>query len=143
MVVGFMVFWPLGLAMLAYILWGDRLEDFKGDWSKARNGFFGSCRKGAHMHARTGNIAFDTPRWSVMSIKNICAVTKSQRISGKPMLLASPMSYSMSRVPTLGPRARPNESWDVQSNHASAGMGDKTFSFHHQARRQAATFRGR
>ncbi|MEO3997114.1 DUF2852 domain-containing protein [Mesorhizobium sp. CAU 1732] len=59
MVVGFMVFWPLGLAMLAYILWGDRLEDYKGEWSKARNNFFGSCRKGAHMHARTGNVAFD------------------------------------------------------------------------------------
>ena len=60
MVVGFMVFWPLGLAMLAYILWGDRLEDFKGDWGKARAGFFGSCRKGRHGgFARTGNIAFD------------------------------------------------------------------------------------
>lgn len=59
MVVGFMVFWPLGLAMLAYILWGDRLEDFKGDWSKTRDNIFGSCRKGARMHARTGNIAFD------------------------------------------------------------------------------------
>ena len=59
MVVGFMVFWPLGLAMLAYILWGDRLEDFKGDWSRTRESFFGSCRKGAHMHARTGNVAFD------------------------------------------------------------------------------------
>ena len=26
MVLGFVVFWPLGLAMLAYILWGDRFE---------------------------------------------------------------------------------------------------------------------
>lgn len=59
MVIGFMVFWPLGLAMLAYILWGDRLEDYKGEWSKARENFFGSCRKGATMHARTGNVAFD------------------------------------------------------------------------------------
>ena len=59
MVVGFMVFWPLGLAMLAYIIWGDRLEDFKGDWSKARNSIFGSCKKGRTMHARTGNVAFD------------------------------------------------------------------------------------
>lgn len=59
MVVGFVVFWPLGLAMLAYIIWGDRLEDFKGDWSKARNSIFGSCKKGRTMHARTGNVAFD------------------------------------------------------------------------------------
>ena len=31
----FMIFWPLGLAMLAYILWGDRLEAFKGDLNQA------------------------------------------------------------------------------------------------------------
>ena len=59
MVVGFMVFWPLGLAMLAYILWGDRLGDFNGDWSKAREGLFGSCRKRGRGFARTGNVAFD------------------------------------------------------------------------------------
>ena len=59
MVVGFMEFWPLGLAMLAYILWGDRLDDVKGDWSKARDKFFGSCRKGPAMYGRTGNVAFD------------------------------------------------------------------------------------
>jgi len=59
MVVGFMVFWPLGLAMLAYILWGDRLDDVKGDLSKARDKFFGSCRKGPAMYGRTGNVAFD------------------------------------------------------------------------------------
>ena len=59
MVVGFMVFWPLGLAMLAYILWGDRLEDFKGDWSKAGKSMFGSCRRHRHGFPRTGNVAFD------------------------------------------------------------------------------------
>lgn len=59
MVVGFMVFWPLGLAMLAYIIWGDRLGEFKGDWTKARDTIFGSCRKGPSMYARTGNVAFD------------------------------------------------------------------------------------
>ena len=60
MVVGFVVFWPLGLAMLAYILWGDRLDEFKGDWGKAGKGLFGSCRKRGHRgFARTGNIAFD------------------------------------------------------------------------------------
>jgi hypothetical protein len=71
MVGGFIVFWPLGLAMLAYIIWGDRFEawrngggsfrdamggDFKGRWSrdcgpKAARGFTAS--------ARTGNVAFD------------------------------------------------------------------------------------
>jgi hypothetical protein len=62
MVLGFMVFWPLGLAMLAYVLWGDRLEKFKsglnrttgrfnaGKWDWGRPGGFA---------ARTGNVAFD------------------------------------------------------------------------------------
>lgn len=59
MVVGFMVFWPLGLAMLAYILWGDRLEDVKGDLSKARDKVFNSFGKGSPMYGRTGNVAFD------------------------------------------------------------------------------------
>ncbi|MEQ8296092.1 MAG: DUF2852 domain-containing protein [Nitratireductor sp.] len=63
MVLGFIVFWPLGLAMLAYILWGDRLDGFKRDVNEATDGFFASCRSrtgGRHRrHARTGNVAFD------------------------------------------------------------------------------------
>ncbi len=59
MVVGFVVFWPLGLAMLAYILWGDRLGEFNGDWSKTGKSLFGSCRKRGHGFSRTGNVAFD------------------------------------------------------------------------------------
>lgn len=60
MVIGFMVFWPLGLAMLAYILWGDRLGDFKRDWKSATDGLFASARKGGYGAApRTGNVAFD------------------------------------------------------------------------------------
>ena len=63
MVIGFMVFWPLGLAMLAYILWGDRLDGFKRDVNRATDGMFANCR-GRHggfgrNHARTGNVAFD------------------------------------------------------------------------------------
>ncbi len=65
MVIGFMIFWPLGLAMLAYILWGDRLDEFKSDVNRAtdeiRNSFSGSTRKKNHYgsHAKTGNVAFD------------------------------------------------------------------------------------
>ena len=60
MVIGFMVFWPLGLAMLAYIIWGDRLDGFKDDVNRATDGFFSSCRRGSHRgHVRTGNVAFD------------------------------------------------------------------------------------
>ncbi|MDQ6435677.1 DUF2852 domain-containing protein [Mesorhizobium sp. LHD-90] len=66
MVIGFMVFWPLGLAMLAYIIWGDRLEGFKRDANRATDGIFAGCRRGAdkahrwgHGSSRTGNVAFD------------------------------------------------------------------------------------
>ncbi|TKT82762.1 DUF2852 domain-containing protein [Aquamicrobium sp. LC103] len=60
MVIGFMVFWPLGLAMLAYIIWGDRLEGFKGDVNRATDGFFAGCRKASGRgFAQTGNVAFD------------------------------------------------------------------------------------
>jgi hypothetical protein len=60
MVIGFMVFWPLGLAMLAYILWGDRLDGFKRDVNRATDGMFAGCRRHNHGYrARTGNVAFD------------------------------------------------------------------------------------
>ena len=70
MVLGFVVFWPLGLAMLAYIIWGDRLDGFKRDVNRATDGIFAGCRKGADkaqrwghaprgMGGRTGNVAFD------------------------------------------------------------------------------------
>ncbi|MBZ9735283.1 DUF2852 domain-containing protein [Mesorhizobium sp. CA18] len=66
MVIGFMVFWPLGFAMLAYIIWGDRLEGFKRDVNRATDGIFAGCRRRSekaarwgHGSARTGNVAFD------------------------------------------------------------------------------------
>lgn len=62
MVLGFMIFWPLGLAMLAYILWGERLDGFKRDVNKATDEFatqFRGCRRGPRASARTGNVAFD------------------------------------------------------------------------------------
>ena len=62
MVIGFMVFWPLGLAMLAYIIWGDRLDGFKRDWKGAKGSMFAGCGRHArrsHGFARSGNVAFD------------------------------------------------------------------------------------
>ena len=63
MVIGFMIFWPLGLIMLAYILWGERVPEirrhFAGmrrDWSRD----WGGC--GPRGHARSGNSAFDDYR---------------------------------------------------------------------------------
>jgi hypothetical protein len=54
MVLGFIVFWPLGLAMLAYILFGDRLHAFKREANEKMDGFYKSCRRGG-WHGRTGN----------------------------------------------------------------------------------------
>ena len=54
MVIGFVLFWPLGLAMLAYILWGDRFRDQ-----------FESIKRDFTRHAprsETGNVAFDEYR---------------------------------------------------------------------------------
>ena len=66
MIIGFMIFWPLGLAMLAYILWGDRLDEFKSEVNRATDRM--GCAFGRNGHkrhrdhgfnARTGNVAFD------------------------------------------------------------------------------------
>ena len=63
MVVGFMIYWPLGLAMIAYIIWGERLEAFKSDVNRSTDRFFGGLKRsgGAMPFAtpRTGNVAFD------------------------------------------------------------------------------------
>ena len=70
MVLGFVVFWPLGLAMLAYILWGDRLDGFKRDVNRATDGVFSGCRRGHYRaHARTGNVAFDD--WREAELKRL------------------------------------------------------------------------
>lgn len=74
MVMGFVIFWPLGLAMLAYILWGDRFHDMM-DGAKANM----NCASWRHSERRShrggggggfgrgprrssGNVAFDEYR---------------------------------------------------------------------------------
>ncbi|HUG62574.1 MAG TPA: DUF2852 domain-containing protein [Methylomirabilota bacterium] len=67
MVLGFIVFWPLGVAMLAYILWGDRMKDA---WNEARPNFQRAAREAGFSRpdfmradvGRTGNAAFDEYR---------------------------------------------------------------------------------
>jgi hypothetical protein len=64
MVLGFVVFWPLGLAMLGYIIFGDRLHAFKTDANATVDGMFASCRGRGNFrrhrhHGYTGNVAFD------------------------------------------------------------------------------------
>ena len=67
-VAGFMVFWPLGLAMLAYVLFGDRFEGFKRDANATVDGMFRSCRKSSSYSA-TGNVAFD--EWREKEIERL------------------------------------------------------------------------
>ncbi len=60
MVIGFVLFWPLGLTMLAYILWGDRLPDFIDDMKANFRGATQPVRDHAPFSGHsTGNAAFD------------------------------------------------------------------------------------
>jgi hypothetical protein len=60
MVAGFVIFWPLGLAMLAYILWGPQIRD---GFEEMRRQFHRQTAHGRGCHYReTGNIAFDDYR---------------------------------------------------------------------------------
>ena len=62
MVLGFVVFWPLGLAMLGYILFGDRLHQA---WDENRGSLRGAdsiragCRRSMRKMSSSGNVAFD------------------------------------------------------------------------------------
>ncbi|GAA0596903.1 DUF2852 domain-containing protein [Paenochrobactrum glaciei] len=65
MVIGFVVFWPLGLAMLAYIIWGDRLDGLKKDVNATTDNVMNAARKGfgnfdgGSVYRSSGNAAFD------------------------------------------------------------------------------------
>lgn len=69
MVLGFVIFWPLGLAMLAYIIWGEK---FGGSAEKAQHywnkgcGYMRNNHKhhgfGRHDFTSSGNAAFDDYR---------------------------------------------------------------------------------
>jgi len=60
MVLGFMVFWPLGLAMLAYILFGEKFKNFKREANRKADTAFAWCRTNSYSASgSTGNVAFD------------------------------------------------------------------------------------
>ena len=67
MIVGFAVFWPLGLAMLAWIIWGDeigaRTQELKSQF-RSFSSRAPSYRSGpaSAWNGRTGNLAFDDYR---------------------------------------------------------------------------------
>ncbi|MCX5513599.1 hypothetical protein C3941_14350 [Kaistia algarum] len=66
MVLGFVFFWPLGLAMLAYIIWGDRIPEFRRNAKSMKADFsrsFGGCgARKSWNSAPSGNAAFDDYR---------------------------------------------------------------------------------
>jgi hypothetical protein len=68
MVIGFIVAWPLGLLMLAYILWGERIPEIrrhfdsvKRDWSSDTG-----CGRRSRGTSHSGNSAFDDYRAAEM-----------------------------------------------------------------------------
>jgi hypothetical protein len=66
MIIGFAVFWPLGLAMLAWIIWGDeigaRTQEMKSQF-RSFTERAPSFRAGSSGFGRdTGNLAFDEYR---------------------------------------------------------------------------------
>ncbi len=70
MVLGFIVWWPLGLAMLAYILWGEHFggsADKAGNWVNRQKAWAENCRSEFRGHRgnwrqSSGNAAFDDYR---------------------------------------------------------------------------------
>ena len=71
MVLGFIIFWPLGLAVLGYILWGEKFggsaEKAQAYWNKGcgymrNNNKHGFGRTGFASTSSSGNAAFDEYR---------------------------------------------------------------------------------
>lgn len=68
MVLGFIIFWPLGLAMLGYILWGEKFggsaEKAQAYWNKGCSYMRSNHKHGRHgfHHTSSGNAAFDDYR---------------------------------------------------------------------------------
>jgi len=64
MVVGFIIYWPVGLVVLAYILAGDRIPEVKRFFAdgQGKKGWWRESRSGSKGYSRTGNAAFDEYR---------------------------------------------------------------------------------
>lgn len=69
MIIGFIVFWPLGLLMLVYIIWGNRVPELKRHFEGAGENMareFRGCgwrsNRGYSNYSRSGNFAFDDYR---------------------------------------------------------------------------------
>lgn len=70
MVLGFILFWPIGLAVLAYILWGERFggsSDKAERWiSKQKDGWNSRGKRHRSSRHSSGNAAFDDYRQEQM-----------------------------------------------------------------------------
>ena len=66
MVVGFIVFWPIGLAILGFMIWSGRMACGKdgrwGRWNEGRERFFANCCGSTKQAPSSGNRAFDDYR---------------------------------------------------------------------------------
>ena len=67
MVLGFITFWPLGLVVLGYIMWGEKFggsaEKAQSYWNKGRSWCTSGNRKwDNHAFSSSGNAAFDEYR---------------------------------------------------------------------------------
>jgi hypothetical protein len=65
MVLGFIFFWPLGLLMLGYIVFGGRIPEFKRHFANRSEEWtreFRGCGRRGHGFSRSGNVAFDEYR---------------------------------------------------------------------------------
>lgn len=59
MVVSFIIFWPIGLAILVYLMWSGRMGCRSSNWKNKAEKKWNSARNAFHS---TGNYAFDEYR---------------------------------------------------------------------------------
>lgn len=65
MVLGFIMFWPIGLAMLAYIIWGEKFggsAEKVESWIKSKKSWARERRQSHGFANASGNAAFDDYR---------------------------------------------------------------------------------
>jgi hypothetical protein len=62
MIGGFAIWWPIGLAVLAWIIWGDRFDrrSARDAFQRMKGEFGGFARSNTAWSPSTGNSAFDT-----------------------------------------------------------------------------------
>ncbi len=69
MIVGFMIFWPLGFVVIGYICWGDKIRDSLREMSSDFRAHAGAAKTQSRNRstAQSGNFAFDDYRQMELS----------------------------------------------------------------------------